>query len=167
MSNYLKNEINYQNRLRSYKERENSDSYLSDDDGIIPAFKVVVASVAIILGVGIVTTVKDMNKSKISTGDNTTIEEYNDDSIGTAVISMNGNATIVELESYTKTEDGSEIILTTMDGEQITVDTNSVVVLSGENSHDVAYDLAATMIDENGQVTEFGKNKGPVKKLTL
>ena len=167
MSNYLKNEINYHNRLGIYKERENSDSYLSDDDAIIPVFKVVAASVAIILGVGIYTTVKDMQNSKISTGDNTTIEEYNDDYIGTAVISMNGNATIVELESYTKTEDGSEIILTTTDGGNLIIDSDSVVVIDGENSHDVAYDLAATMIDENGQVTEFGKNKGPVKKLTL
>lgn len=167
MSNYLKDEINYHNRLGRYKERENIDSYLSDDDAIIPVFKVVVASVAIILGVGVFTTVKDMQNSKISIGDNTTIEEYNDDCIGTAVISMNGNATIVELESYRKTEDGSEIILTTTNGGNLIIDSDSVVVIDGENSHDVAYDLATTMIDENGQVTEFGKNKGPVKKLTL
>lgn len=171
MNNYLRDTINQNNRRQyenaKHRDENNSVGSMSEDGTLISSLKVMSVVLAVcISGFGLSKCVLNKN-DKVSIRNNTTIEEYDNNYVGTAVISMNGNATIVDLESYTKTEDGSEIILTTMDGEQITVDTNSVVVLSGENSHDVAYDLAATMIDENGQVTEFGKNKGPVKKLTL
>ena len=171
MNNYLKNTANSYNRINyenaKHRDENNSVGSMDEDKTLISGLKVMSVVLAVsICGVGLSKCVLNKN-DKVSTRNNTTIEEYDNNYVGTAVISMNGNATIVELESYTKTEDGSEIILTTTDGGNLIIDSDSVVVIDGENSHDVAYDLAATMIDENGQVTEYGKNKGPVKKLTL
>ena len=171
MNNYLKDVTNRYTRSQ-YEDAKNRDEYnsvgsMAEDESLISGLKLMSVVLAVSIG-GFVLSKCVLNKNdKVSTRNNTTIEEYDNNYVGTAVISMNGNATIVDLESYTKTEDGSEIILTTTNGGNLIIDSDSVVVIDGENSHDVAYDLAATMIDENGQVTEYGKNKGPVKKLTL
>ena len=168
MNNYLKNTANSYNRMNyenaKHRDEYNSVSSMSEDETLISGLKLMsVVLVVSVGGFGLSKCVLNKN-DKVSTRNNTTIEEYDNNYVGTAVVLANGNATIVDLESYTKNGDNSEMILTTIDGEQITVDTNSVVVLSGENSHDLAYDLAENIIDENGEITELGKNSEYVRK---
>ena len=170
MNNYLRDEINSNNR-RQYANKKCRDDYkniyTSDEDSALDsAIKLI--SVLLVVGIGSwgITKCVD-NRRENPTRSRTTIEEIDNNYVGTAVITADGNATIVDLESYSKSDDNNEMILTTIDGEQITVDTDSVVVLSGENSHDLAFELAENMIDDNGEITELGKNSSFVKKLTL
>ena len=83
----------------------------------------------------------------------------------TAIIMENGNAMIVDLQSYDKyTRDmGSDSystyaedrtwILYTSTGDKLLVDFDSVKFIEGEDSHEKAETIAQALISENGQVT--------------
>ena len=83
----------------------------------------------------------------------------------TAIIMENGNAMIVDLQSYDKyTHDmGSDSystyaedriwILYTSTGDKLLVDFDSVKFIEGEDSHEKAETIAQALISENGQVT--------------
>lgn len=84
----------------------------------------------------------------------------------TAIIMENGNAMIVDLESYDKyisTMDGAYTyatlaqdrtwILYTSNGDKLLVDFDSVKFIEGEDSHEKAETIAQALIGENGQVT--------------
>lgn len=83
----------------------------------------------------------------------------------TAIIMENGNAMIVDLQSYDKyTRDMGAInystyaedrtwILYTSTGDKLLVDFDSVKFIEGEDSHEKAETIAQALISENGQVT--------------
>lgn len=82
-----------------------------------------------------------------------------------AIIMENGNAMIVDLQSYKKytKEIGSvhyEVfaedrtwVLYTSTGDKILVDFDSVKFIEGEDSHEKAETIAQSLISENGQIT--------------
>ena len=83
-----------------------------------------------------------------------------------AIIMENGNAMIVDLQSYQKytEERGSgrnystfaedrTWILYTSTGDKILVDFDSVKFIEGEDSHEKAETIAQSLISENGQIT--------------
>ena len=82
-----------------------------------------------------------------------------------AIIMENGNAMIVDLQSYQKyaEERGAENyatfaedrtwILYTSTGDKILVDFDSVKFIEGEDSHEKAETIAQSLISENGQIT--------------
>ena len=83
----------------------------------------------------------------------------------TAIIMENGNAMIVDLQSYDKyTRDMGAThysiyaedriwILYTSTGDKLLVDFDSVKFIEGEDSHEKAETIAQALISENGQVT--------------
>ena len=89
----------------------------------------------------------------------------------TAIIMENGNAMIVELQSYRKTPDGSTVTdqgllsltrlaLTTIDGDIIVVDSDvnrSLKIIEGENSREKAEMMAQNLLGENGQFFFYGE----------
>lgn len=95
----------------------------------------------------------------------------------TAIIMENGNAMIVDLQSYVKyTNDrGSSSystfaedrtwVLYTSTGDKLLVDFDSVKFIEGEDSHEKAETIAQALISESGQVTcydevqSYGKTK--------
>ena len=83
----------------------------------------------------------------------------------TAIIMENGNAMIVDLQSYDKytrdmgathystyAEDRTWILYTST-GDKLLVDFDSVKFIEGEDSHEKAETIAQALISENGQVT--------------
>ena len=82
-----------------------------------------------------------------------------------AIIMENGNAMIVDLQSYQKyieehgTGQSSSLamdrtwILHTSTGDKILVDFDSVKLIEGEDSHEKAETIAQSLISENGQIT--------------
>ena len=83
----------------------------------------------------------------------------------TAIIMENGNAMIVDLQSYDKyigdmgasrhstyAEDRTWILYTST-GDKLLVDYDSVKFIEGEDSHEKAETIAQALISENGQVT--------------
>ena len=82
-----------------------------------------------------------------------------------AIIMENGNAMIVDLQSYQRyTEEHGSIqydkyaedrtwILYTSTGDKILVDFDSVKIIKGEDSHEKAETIAQSLISENGQIT--------------
>lgn len=83
----------------------------------------------------------------------------------TAIIMENGNAMIVDLQSYDKyirdmgasqystyVEDRTWILYTST-GDKLLVDYDSVKFIEGEDSHEKAETIAQALISENGQVT--------------
>lgn len=89
----------------------------------------------------------------------------------TAIIMEDGNATIVDLESYEASEQSlSRIeswVLHTSNGDNINVDSSSVRILTSENSHEWAEELAEEMVSEGGRITYYGKNTSKTLKLGL
>jgi len=85
----------------------------------------------------------------------------------TAIIMENGNAMIVDLQSYqkyTEEQDGwSNIatdrtwILYTSTGDKILVDFDSVKFIEGEDSHEKAETIAESLIGEEGRITCYGE----------
>ncbi len=82
-----------------------------------------------------------------------------------AIIMENGNAMIVDLQSYQKyieergamhyetfAEDRTWILYTST-GDKILVDFDSVKFIEGEDSHEKAETIAQSLISENGQIT--------------
>lgn len=94
-----------------------------------------------------------------------------------AIIMENGNAMIVDVQSYQKYvgEQGSTLydtlaedrtwILYTSNGDKLLVDFDSVKFIEGEDSHEKAETIAQALIGENGQITcydeveTFGKTR--------
>ena len=82
-----------------------------------------------------------------------------------AIVMENGNAMIVDLQSYQKyTEERGAAnyatfaedrtwILYTSTGDKILVDFDSVKFIEGEDSHEKAETIAQSLISENGQIT--------------
>ena len=82
-----------------------------------------------------------------------------------AIIMENGNAMIVDLQSYQKysEERGAKRystfaedrtwILYTSNGDKLLVDFDSVKFIEGEDSHEKAETIAQVLIDENGRIT--------------
>ncbi len=82
-----------------------------------------------------------------------------------AIIMENGNALIVDLESYKKwSKDGGANywdtitndriwVLYTTSGDKLFVDFDSVKFIEGENSHEKAETIAESLISENGHIT--------------
>ena len=82
-----------------------------------------------------------------------------------AIIMENGNAIIIDLESYKKWTDdgGSEYwdtigndrtwVLYTTSGDKMLVDFDSVKFIEGENSHEKAETIAQSLLSENVQIT--------------
>ena len=82
----------------------------------------------------------------------------------TAIIMENGNAMVVDLQSYDKyiSEIGSSHyddyardrtwVLNTSTGDKLLVDFDSVKFIEGENSHEKAEFIAQSLISENGQI---------------
>ena len=82
-----------------------------------------------------------------------------------AIIMENGNAMIVDLQSYQKysEERGATLysiiaedrtwILYTSNGDKLLVDFDSVKFIEGEDSHEKAETIAQVLIDENGRIT--------------
>lgn len=98
----------------------------------------------------------------------------------TAIIMENGNAMIVDLQSYQKyiderdsmdlvslatVADDRTWILYTSTGDKILVDFDSVKFIEGEDSHEKAETIAQSLISESGQITcydevqSYGKTK--------
>lgn len=87
----------------------------------------------------------------------------------TAIIMENGNAMIVDLQSYDKYArelDANNIttyvqdriwILYTSTGDEILVDYDSVMFIEGDDSHEKAETIAQALISENGRVTCYGE----------
>lgn len=82
-----------------------------------------------------------------------------------AIIMENGNAMIVDLQSYKKyindmgsgqgdciANDRTWVLYTTT-GDKILVDFDSVKFIEGEDSHEKAETIAQSLISENGQIT--------------
>ena len=94
-----------------------------------------------------------------------------------AIIMENGNAMIVDLQSYKKYvhDQGARRwdtmaadrtwVLYTATGDKILVDFDSVKFIEGENSHEKAETIAQSLISDNGQITcydeveTYGKTK--------
>lgn len=93
----------------------------------------------------------------------------------TAIIMENGNALIVDLQSYEKyTDDEGSIhydiiskdqtwVLHTSTGDKLLVDLDSVKFVDGENSHEKAEAIAQALIGENGQLTCYDEIQSYVK----
>ena len=95
----------------------------------------------------------------------------------TAIVMKNGNALIVDLQSFEKYTDAigashyetyamdKTWILYTMTGDKLLVDYDSVQFIKGEDSHEKAETIAQALIAENGQITcydevySYGKTK--------
>jgi len=75
----------------------------------------------------------------------------------TAIIMENGNAMIVDLQSYEHSSvdyrDEKMWFLYTSTGDRLLVDFTSVQFIDGENSHEKAETIAQALIGENGQLT--------------
>jgi len=89
----------------------------------------------------------------------------------TAIIMENGNAMIVELQSYRKTPTGSTVTdegllkltrlaLTTIDGDILIVDSDvnrSLKIIEGKNSREKAEMMAQNLLGENGKISFYGE----------
>lgn len=83
----------------------------------------------------------------------------------TAIVMENGNAMIVDLQSYDKyTRDMGSVhystfaedriwVLYTSNGDRMLMDYDSVKFIDGENSHEKAEIIAQALVGPNGQVT--------------
>lgn len=92
-----------------------------------------------------------------------------------AIIMENGNAMIVDLQSYQKysEERGAKRystfaedrtwILYTSNGDKLLVDFDSVKFIEGEDSHEKAETIAQVLIDENGRITCYDEVETFVK----
>lgn len=90
----------------------------------------------------------------------------------TAIIMENGNAMVVDLQSYDKyanTKNSNSIdnyvqdriwVLYTTTGDKLLVDFDSVKFIEGEDSHEKAETIAQALINENGQVTCYDEVQG-------
>lgn len=95
----------------------------------------------------------------------------NKDISSTAIIMENGNAIIVDLQSYEKyvKDIGSikydeyamdkNFVLYTSSGDKLIVDFASVKIIEGENSHEKAEFIAESLINENGQITDYDEKE--------
>lgn len=92
-----------------------------------------------------------------------------------AIIMENGNAMIVDLQSYQKyseergatrystfAEDRTWILYTS-NGDKLLVDFDSVKFIEGEDSHEKAETIAQVLIDENGRITCYDEVETFVK----
>jgi len=82
-----------------------------------------------------------------------------------AIIMENGNAMVVDLQSYKKYtvdqgssrwssyEEDRTWVLYTSTGDKLVVDYDSVKFIDGENSHEKAETIAQALISESGQIT--------------
>ena len=92
-----------------------------------------------------------------------------------AVIMENGNAMIVDLDSYqgyseergpvsTKTEGGDKTwILFTTTGDKLFVDYDSIEIIEGEHAHEKAEIIANALVGANGQVTYYDEIQPSIK----
>ena len=90
---------------------------------------------------------------------NNNIDKNIHSNTSSAIIMENGNAMIIDLQSYdllSSTGIGSADriwLLYTISGDKIVVDFESVKFIEGEDSHEKAETIALSLISENGQIT--------------
>lgn len=89
------------------------------------------------------------NKIDTSTG----LVDYYSDSELTAIIFENGNAVLIDLADYQ--DSNGTCVLKTSDGREIYASTEKVQIITGADAHQIASNIAESLISENGHISNY------------
>lgn len=82
----------------------------------------------------------------------------------TAIFITNDNALLIDVDEYQYYRSG-EVAMYDMNGNKITIDSENVIIIKGENSHEKAQQIAEDLIGEKGEIVDYNEEQGYSKTI--